>query len=225
MAEIIKKRGFQTALVGLRDKILTGELVKGDHLSEVVLAADLGISRTPLREAMRELTDQGLIEKLPNGRYQVCSLTRNDVRDFIALRGIIEGNIFRLSAEKGISEEQRLHCFETLTAIDKVLNVSSSSIDFDEYMDLNAKLHDQFASICASTVMLNELARVSKLPMASPGAFWVGRLHRALPSNHCSRRRISTAPSLKPFATAKAHAQKPWAENMRALRTRTLIGF
>ncbi|MDZ7823067.1 MAG: GntR family transcriptional regulator [Ahrensia sp.] len=111
MAEIIKKRGFQTALAGLRDKILTGELVKGDHLSEVVLAAELGISRTPLREAMRELTDQGLIEKLPNGRYQVCSLTRNDVRDFIALRGIMEGNIFRLSAEKGISEDQRLHCF------------------------------------------------------------------------------------------------------------------
>ncbi|MDZ7823066.1 MAG: FCD domain-containing protein [Ahrensia sp.] len=56
-----------------------------------------------------------------------------------------------------------------------MLNVSSSSIDFDEYMDLNAKLHNQFASICASTVMLNELARVSKLPMASPGAFLGGQ--------------------------------------------------
>ncbi|MGJ8623071.1 MAG: GntR family transcriptional regulator [Yoonia sp.] len=175
MANIRKKKGFQTALVGLRDKILTGELVKGDHLAEVVLANELGISRTPLREAMRELTDQGLIEKLPNGRYQVCSLTRDDVRDFIALRGILEGSIFRLAAEKGISPQQRDACQETLTALDDVINVSTDAIDFDRYMALNEQLHVQFAAISDSPVMLNELARINKLPMASPSAFLGGQ--------------------------------------------------
>lgn len=175
MAETRKKKGFQTAFAGLRDKILTGEIVKGDHLSEVALASELGISRTPLREAMRELTDQGLIEKLPNGRYQVCSLTRDDVRDFIALRGLLEGSIFRLAAERGISSQQRADCEKTLQALDDVLAVSPATIDFDRYMALNEKLHIQFTSICDSPVMLNELARVNKLPMASPSAFLGGQ--------------------------------------------------
>lgn len=175
MAETQKKRSFQTALMGLREKILTGELAKGDHLAEVVLAEELGISRTPLREAMRELTDQGLIEKLPNGRYQVSSLTRDDVRDFIALRGLLEGNVFRLAAQKGFSSQQRCACEMTLAALDNVLRVAASEIDFDRYMDLNEILHGQFAEACDSPVMLSELARVNNLPMASPSAFLGGQ--------------------------------------------------
>lgn len=175
MAETRKKKSFQIALMGLRDKVLTGELVKGDHLAEVVLAQELGISRTPLREAMRELTDQGLIEKLPNGRYQVCSLTRDDVRDSIALRGLLEGNIFRLGAEKGITPDQREACEATLAALDDVLSGTIAEIDFDVYMDLNERFHAQLAALCDSPVMLGELERVNKRPMASPSAFLGGQ--------------------------------------------------
>lgn len=175
MAEPLKKKSFQTALMGLRERILTGDLVKGNHLSEVVLANELGISRTPLREAMRELIDQGLLEKLPNGRYQVCCLTRDDVRDYIALRGLLEGDVFRMAAEKGISPAQKSACKKTLAALDDVLSWSVADIDFGLYMELNEILHTQYAEICDSPVMLSELARVNNRPMASPSAFLGGQ--------------------------------------------------
>lgn len=189
MAETRKKKSFQAALMGLREKILTGELVKGDHLSEVLLAEDLGISRTPLREAMRELIDQGLLERLPNGRYQVCSLTREDVRDFIALRGLLEGSVFRLAAEKGISPGQHRACTETLAALDCVLGASPSDIVFERYMDLNETLHAQLAEICDSPVMLSELARINSRPMAGPSAFLGGQAvsHETLNSLHVAQ--------------------------------------
>ncbi|MBE0412817.1 GntR family transcriptional regulator [Yoonia sp.] len=171
MAEIGKKKSFQRALVGLRDRILVGDLVQGDRVSEVALSEELGISRTPLREAMRELVDQGLLERLPNGGCRVSSLTKRDVQDFIALRGLMEGAVFRIAAERGITKEKRESCESVISEIDIALGESVAHIDFDRYVALNAKLHQKLAALCDSTVMVAELARISKRPMAGPSAF------------------------------------------------------
>ena len=175
MAEVEKKKSYQRALMGLRERILVGDLVQGDRVSEVALSEELGISRTPLREAMRELADQGLLERLPTGGYRVCSLTKRDVMDAIELRGLLEGAVFRLAAERGITAAQRADCHATIAEIDSIFAETPENFDFDRYVMLNEKLHGQFAALSDSPVMQAELARVCKRPMAGPSAFLQGQ--------------------------------------------------
>lgn len=171
MAELEKKKSFQRALIGVRDRILLGDLAQGDRVSEVALAEELGISRTPLREAMRELVDQGLLEKMATGGCRVSSFTKRDVQDAITLRGLLEGAVFRMAAERGISDDQKSTCQLILDDIDDALGDTAADINFDRYVTLNQTFHEQMASLCDSLVMLTELARVSKRPMAGPSAF------------------------------------------------------
>lgn len=171
MAEMEKKKSFQRALIGVRDRILLGDLAQGDRVSEVALAEELGISRTPLREAMRELVDQGLLEKMVSGGCRVSSFTKRDVQDAITLRGILEGAVFRIAAERGIGDDQKEACQIILEDIDDALGDTPAAIKFDRYVALNQKFHDTMAALCDSHVMRAELARVGKRPMAGPSAF------------------------------------------------------
>jgi GntR family transcriptional regulator, rspAB operon transcriptional repressor len=74
----------------LRDSIFEGTLKSGELLNEMALAKELGISRTPLREALFELSVQGLITILPRKGIQVKYFTQEDVEHVFELRGIIE---------------------------------------------------------------------------------------------------------------------------------------
>ena len=74
----------------LRELILDGALAPGTRLREVQLAASLGVSRNTLREALRALTEQGLITHHPHRGVVVTDLTADDIADLYALRRIVE---------------------------------------------------------------------------------------------------------------------------------------
>jgi DNA-binding GntR family transcriptional regulator len=74
----------------LRDTILDGTLAPGTHLREVQLAASLGVSRNTLREALRGLTDQGLVTHHPHRGVVVTDLSAADVADLFRLRLVLE---------------------------------------------------------------------------------------------------------------------------------------
>lgn len=175
MAEAEKKISFQRALMGLRERILTGALSMGDRVSEVALARDLGVSRTPVREAMSELVEQGLLERMPTGGCMVRSLTREDVVDGIELRGTIEGLACRLAAERGAPEAEFLACEAILAQIDVALGPSADQPDFERYLDLNAEFHTMLGGLSGSAVVQKELERVAAMPMAGPSAFLQGQ--------------------------------------------------
>jgi DNA-binding GntR family transcriptional regulator len=82
-------------LLGL---ILAGEVPVGSLLSERRIALRLGISRTPLRDAMRQLEAEGLLERLPDGRMRVRVLEASDYIDNLNARQLIEGETARLAA-------------------------------------------------------------------------------------------------------------------------------
>lgn len=79
-------------LVGtrLRDAILSGSLEPGEKIIEEQLCADLGISRAPLREALRLLAQQGLVEHFPRRGSRVCDWSPEDIRQLFELRGVLE---------------------------------------------------------------------------------------------------------------------------------------
>jgi DNA-binding GntR family transcriptional regulator len=81
----------------LRSKILLGELTPGATFSQVQLASQLGVSRTPLREAVRLLQTEGLLHSEPKRRVRVSPLTTEDFEDLYAMRIVLDSLAVRLT--------------------------------------------------------------------------------------------------------------------------------
>ncbi len=93
------------AVTTLRRMILTGELTPGERLREVVLCTQLGVSRTPVREAFRTLAAEGLVKLLPNRSVIVAELDATEIADLYDVFGALEGLAGELACKR-ISEEQ-----------------------------------------------------------------------------------------------------------------------
>src|SRR2546430_15226034 len=97
------------ALVRIREMILRGELAAGARVAEAPLAELLGMSRTPIRQALPVLAQEGLLVEHETRGYVVKEISTADILDAIDLRGLIEGLAARRVAERGAS---RLLCKE-----------------------------------------------------------------------------------------------------------------
>ncbi len=85
----------------LRDAILDGTLLPGDSLVETTIADDLDISRAPVREAIRMLSEEGLVESVPYKGSRVRRLTSRDVQEVYAIRGLLERFALELAFTRG----------------------------------------------------------------------------------------------------------------------------
>jgi len=84
----------------LRALVLSGDLAPGARLGQVELAEQLGISRTPIREALRRLSGEGLVDFHPNRGFRVADLGLDAVLRRLEVRAIVEPGIARLAAER-----------------------------------------------------------------------------------------------------------------------------
>lgn len=89
----------------LRDAILRGELEPGERLMEIQLAEKLGVSRTPVREAIRKLELEGLAIMLPRRGAIVAAITISDLKDVLEVRRVLEGLTIELACKRMTSEE------------------------------------------------------------------------------------------------------------------------
>jgi DNA-binding GntR family transcriptional regulator len=89
----------------VRAAILDGDLAPGAVMSQVALAQELGISRTPLREALRMLQSEGLVEGEPNRRVRVAAMTATDLEALCIIRVTLEAESLRLSVPLMTSED------------------------------------------------------------------------------------------------------------------------
>lgn len=159
------------AVIELREKILTGALPGGMRLFEVPIAELLDISRTPVREALSRLTEEGLLDRLPSGGFAVRRFGFADVIDAIEVRGVMEGMAARLAAERGASAEELEGIGKTVAKLDLCFGDRFDDVDFDTYSELNEHFHHQLAALCGSEMIRREVERASSLPFASPSAF------------------------------------------------------
>lgn len=102
----------------LRDAILKGELEPGEHLMEVQLAGKLGVSRTPIREAIRQLQAEGLVVMTPRKGAVVAEITKEDLTDVLEVRKTLEKFAVELACININDEELKsLHqCHEIFKA-------------------------------------------------------------------------------------------------------------
>lgn len=98
----------------IKDAILNGRLKPGERLMEVQLAEEMGVSRTPVREAIRKLELEGLVVMVPRKGAYVSGLTLKDVAEVFEIRSSLEGLAAALAAER-ITEEE-------IKSLDKILS-------------------------------------------------------------------------------------------------------
>ena len=121
----------------LRQAILKGELKPGERLLEIALAERLGVSRTPVREAMRKLEQEGLVVMIPRRGAQVASITEKDLNDVLEVRIALE-NVAIEKACKLITEEElgRLWVaakeFEKTKAEGNLVRLAEADVAFHE---------------------------------------------------------------------------------------------
>lgn len=88
----------------IREDILSGKYKENDELKEMTIGEELGVSRTPVREAFRQLELEGLIQIIPNKGAYVTGITQKDVKDIYMIRSLLEG-LCAAWATENISEE------------------------------------------------------------------------------------------------------------------------
>jgi GntR family transcriptional regulator of vanillate catabolism len=185
----------------------------GTRLSEVALARQLRLSRTPLRAALARLEQEGLLEPIPNGGYAVRRFTQDDVIDAIELRGVLEGTAARLAAERG-APPARIAAFKSLVrALDEATGDSPANMNFERYVELNAEFHEMLAALSGSTLIQRQIERVTHLPFASPSAFLntqsdVPEFRASLFTGQAQHRAIAQAIEMREGTRAEALARE-----------------
>ncbi|VEG55354.1 GntR family transcriptional regulator [Mycolicibacterium aurum] len=146
----------------LRDAILSGELAPGDKIVEEQLCADFGISRAPLREALRLLAQQGLVEHLPRRGSRVADWSPTDILQLFALRNVLE----RHAIETALPLPDPQHDLEPVRAALERMDVSADALDRD---DAHRAFHAAVVSLANNRqldIALEPILLKLQLPMA-----------------------------------------------------------
>ncbi len=159
------------ALLGLRELVLNGGFLPGRRVSEVPLAARLGVSRTPLRMALTRLQHEGLLDTLPGGGFVVREFSLADISDAIEIRGVLEGTAARLAAERLAGHHELSEIRACSQSIATLVRDPLTEAAFADYLRLNAAFHRLLADLAKSEMLRQSLDRIQALPFASPSAF------------------------------------------------------
>jgi GntR family transcriptional regulator of vanillate catabolism len=161
-----------TALLKLRELILSGDVKAGERLSELALVERLGVSRTPIRAAMMRLEQEGLTHPIPTGGFAVSAFSEQDIHAAIEIRGTLEGLAARLAGERRLAQSDLTALKNCLAALDDlVLGRGVTSDNFSLYVELNERFHQEVIDLADSAVLKRQIARAVSLPFASASAF------------------------------------------------------
>lgn len=144
------------------EAILTGSLTSGAELSEVTLAAELGVSRTPVHEAMRRLAADGLIRADGHRQARVAQFARRDVVEIYELRACLEPTAAARATEHMPAAELAALCAEcdALAAAPESKAWPGRALNFD------VRLHESIAAAAGNARLRTEIVKVRHLVRA-----------------------------------------------------------
>jgi GntR family transcriptional regulator of vanillate catabolism len=157
--------------VRLREMILRGKLAPGQRVAEAPVAEQLGMSRTPVRQALPLLAQEGLLTEHETRGYVVRAFTPPDVLDAIDIRGVLEGLAARRVAEKGASKafvRELRACLHDGDALLRKRRVEAN--DEAPYAEMNARFHRLILKEAGSLILGEALQHNSRVPFAGPQA-------------------------------------------------------
>jgi GntR family transcriptional regulator, vanillate catabolism transcriptional regulator len=163
--------GYKSVALRLREMILRGDLPPGERLGEEALAERLGVSRTPIRQALPALAREGLLAAAGRRGYVVRSFSPEDVLDAIETRGLLEGLAARRIAERGPTKNLLEKLRDCLAEGDAILaRKRFESADEQRYSEMNGRFHTLIVEGAGSRILADTLARNDHVPFASASA-------------------------------------------------------
>jgi DNA-binding GntR family transcriptional regulator len=156
----------ESILETIRGAIISGTLKPGEKVAEPELAERFGISRTPIREAFRQLESEGYLSVVPRKGAVVISFSQRDVEEFYAIKSILEGYAARKACEKLAPRD-----IEKLQSINDKLQLLAEENDIRNFFKVHNSFHDLFIK-AADNEKLTELittlvGRFQRLRIAS----------------------------------------------------------
>ena len=136
----------------LREDILSGKYEDYEELREVAISEEMGVSRTPVREAFRQLELEGLIQIIPNKGAYVTGITEKDVKDIYMIRSLLEGLCARW-ATKHITQEQ----LEELEENVYLASFHARKGHHEQLTQLDNRLNDILYEACNSKMLEHQL--------------------------------------------------------------------
>lgn len=136
----------------IRDDILNGVYKDNEELREVAIGEELGVSRTPVREAFRQLELEGLIQIIPNKGAYVTGITVKDVQDIYMMRSKLEGLAARWAVEN-ITDEQMNEMEENIY----LSEFHSSKGHTEQIANLDNRFHEILYEACNSKMLKHQL--------------------------------------------------------------------
>jgi len=167
----------------LQNDILNGLYEPGESLIESKLSEELGVSRTPIREAIRQLELEGLVKTVPNKGAVVSGISKKDIEDIYTIRMLIEGLAARWAAEKITPKELK----ELQEAVD-LEEFYTNKNDTEQLLKFDTRFHDIIYKACKSKPLMHMLStfhhyvqKARSISMSSPErAKQVLREHKAI---------------------------------------------
>jgi DNA-binding GntR family transcriptional regulator len=142
----------------IKDNILNGHFKPGEKLQEKKIAEDLNVSRSPVREAIKELIGEGLLESIPNKSITVKKLSNKDIIDIFEFRSMIE----KYSINKTISsltEEKINRINELLKELEDTYNAN----DLHAYCQVDVNMHNEIIFMSENMVVYNAIKNIFSL--------------------------------------------------------------
>ena len=132
----------------LEERILSGEFHEGDMLNELKLSEELGVSRTPIREAIGKLEQEGLIQIIPNRGAAVVGVSGKDMEDIYTIRTHIEGLAARWTA-RNITDSE----FRQLKDILDLQRFYLQRQDMEKVWEKDGEFHEMIHRLCKSNLL------------------------------------------------------------------------
>jgi DNA-binding GntR family transcriptional regulator len=160
-------KASEQAYLELRGRILSGDLAPGMQLKEEELAAICGVSRTPVRDAIRRLETELFVRRTDSQRSFVAEWTMEDIEEVFTLRGMLEGYAVRRAAIRANKAQiARLRTInETLRDV-----LDAPDLDVQAYLAANAQFHSLILEIAASDRLAALLGRLVMQPVVQQTA-------------------------------------------------------
>ena len=134
----------------LRDAILTGKLVPGERLMENQLAEKLGVSRTPVREALRMLELENLVELVPRKGAQVLDMSEKDIVNILEVRSALEGLATSVACKKMTKED-----LQQLKNMEVDFEKAVAENDVEHFVDIDEDFHDLIFAATENDKLIN----------------------------------------------------------------------
>ena len=158
----------ESVVVELRDMIMRGDFAAGFHLQEVPLAERMGVSRTPIREALNMLAKEGLLEPGPKRGYKIRTFTIGEIVEAYEVRATLEGMACRLLAEAGLSEEVVAKLQHCLAFGDELIGRGIfTPAEHDPWLEMNNTIHSLLVNASHNAMLAQCVEQTQRVPLAS----------------------------------------------------------